>query len=140
MSKRSELRPKKRRKKTKKMSSVSAASTTNLSIATVPASGATAEPGERQSAAIRYFDRADMSETFGDSITDLRFDGQTLRIEFGVTRIDEMKANSPITGRGYAACRLALPPAAAVDLINRMQQIATALTQAGIVRTAPRAD
>ena len=66
---------------------------------------------------------------------------QALRIEFGVTRFDEVKANSPITGRRYPACRLVLPPAAAVDLINRMQQIANALTQAGVVKAAaPRAE
>jgi hypothetical protein len=33
---------------------------------------------------------------------------------------------------------LVLPPAAAVDLINRMQQIAAALTQAGVVKAAQR--
>jgi len=33
----------------------------------------------------------------------------------------------PISGRRYPACRLALSPAAAIDLINRMQQVATAL-------------
>ncbi len=69
-----------------------------------------------------------------NSITGLIFDGQTLRIEFGVTRFDDVKANTPITGRRYPACRLVLPPAAAVDLINRMQQIAAALTQAGVVK------
>ena len=90
-------------------------------------------PGERQPATIRYLDRADMEETFADSITGLIFDGQTLRIEFGVTRFDDVKPNTPITGRRYPACRLVLPPAAAVDLINRMQQIAAALTQAGVV-------
>jgi hypothetical protein len=88
------------------------------------------------SASIRYLDRADMEETFADSITGLIFDGQTLRIEFGVTRFDDVKANAPITGRRYPACRLVLPPAAAVDLINRMQQIAAALTQAGVVKPA----
>jgi hypothetical protein len=31
-----------------------------------------------------------------------------------------------------------LPPAAAVDLINRMQQITAALTQAGVVKAPPR--
>jgi hypothetical protein len=30
-----------------------------------------------------------MAETFADSINGLVFDGQTLRIEFGVTRLDE---------------------------------------------------
>jgi hypothetical protein len=89
---------------------------------------------ERPSASIRYLDRADMVETFADSITGLIFDGQTLRIEFGVTRFDDVKPNSPITGRRYPACRLVLPPAAAVDLINRMQQIAAALKRAGVVR------
>jgi hypothetical protein len=101
-------------------------------------SAAAAGPGERQPATIRYLDRADMEETFADSISGLIFDGQTLRIEFGVTRFDEVKANTPITGRRYPACRLVLPPAAAVDLINRMQQIAAALTQAGVVKAAQR--
>ncbi|HXX51899.1 MAG TPA: hypothetical protein VEI98_11530 [Xanthobacteraceae bacterium] len=106
-------------------------------------SGGSAGSTERPSASIRYLDRADMVETFADSITGLMFDGQTLRIEFGVTRFDDVKPNAPITGRRYPACRLVLPPAAAVDLINRMQQIAAALTQAGVVKprtgaTAPK--
>ena len=70
-----------------------------------------------------------------DSIGGLIFDGQTLRIEFAVTRLDEVKLGAAITGRRYPACRVALPPAAAVDLINRMQQIETALTQVGIAKT-----
>jgi hypothetical protein len=100
-------------------------------------SAAAPAPAERAAPTIRYLDRADMEETFADSISGLIFDGQTLRIEFAVTRFDEVKANTPITGRRYPACRLVLPPAAAVDLINRMQQIATALTQAGVVKAAP---
>jgi hypothetical protein len=103
-----------------------------------PAPSGPAAPTGSPSATIRYVDRADMVETFADSITGLIFDGQTLRIEFGVTRFDDMKPNAPITGRRYPACRLVLPPAAAVDLINRMQQIAAALTQAGVVKTAQR--
>jgi len=89
-----------------------------------PAPAAQAATAERGAASIRYIDRADMVETFADSVTGLIFDGQTLRIEFGVTRFDDVKTNSPITGRRYPASRLVLPPAAAVDLINRMQQIA----------------
>jgi hypothetical protein len=102
------------------------------------ASKATSPAAERPPAQIRYLDQADMQETFADSINGLIFDGQTLRIEFGVTRFDEVKSNVPITGRRYPACRLVLPPGAAVDLINRMQQIATALTQAGVVKQAQR--
>jgi len=102
-----------------------------------PASAAPA-PAAAGQATVRLIDRPDVVETFADCVTGLIFDGQTLRLEFGVTRFDEVKANTPISGRRYPACRLVLPPAAAVDLINRMQQIATALTQAGVVRSAPR--
>lgn len=94
-------------------------------------------PAAQRQATINYIDRPDVSETFADSISGLIFDGQTLRIEFAVTRLDEVKPNAPITGRRYPICRLALPPGAAVDLINRMQQIGAALTQAGLSKTAP---
>jgi len=103
-----------------------------------PAPTASAGSPERAAASVRYVDRADMVETFADTVTGLIFDGQTLRIEFGVTRFDDVKPNVPITGRRYPACRLVLPPVAAVDLINRMQQIAAALTQAGVVKAAQR--
>ena len=76
-------------------------------------------------------------ETFADSISHLSFDGQALRIEFGITRMDDVKQGAPMSGRRLPACRLVLPPAAAVELINRMQQIAAALTQAGVLRQNP---
>jgi hypothetical protein len=76
------------------------------------ATAASAGSPERGAASIRYVDRADMVETFADSVTGLIFDGQTLRIEFGVTRFDDVKPNAPITGRRYPACRLVLPPVA----------------------------
>ena len=97
----------------------------------------TGGPIERQAATLRYVDRPDIAESFADSVTGLVFDGQTLRIEFSVTRLDEVKPGTSITGRRYPACRLVLPTAAAIDLINRMQQIAAALTQAGVMKSAP---
>ena len=99
-----------------------------------PAAGAAASSlqRDRQPPTIRYIDRPDIPETFADSVSGLVFDGQTLRLEFAVTRLDEVKPNMPISGRRYPACRLVLAPGAAIDLINRMQQIGTALTQAGV--------
>lgn len=114
-----------------------ASSSATTPAATAPASPAAAKR-EGQAATIRYVDRADLTETFADSISGLVFDGQSLRIEFAVTRLDEVKPGAPISGRRYPACRLVLPPAAAVDLINRMQQIGAALTQAGVTKTTPR--
>jgi hypothetical protein len=110
----------------------------SLAAGATPQQTVAAAPGERPAATIRYLDRADLDETFADPINNLIFDGQTWRIEFGVTRFDEVKASTSISGRRYPACRLVLSPAAAVDLINRMQQIAAALTQAGVVKAAPR--
>jgi len=106
---------------------------------TTAAKGPSAPAAQRQQATIRYVDRPDVTETFADSISGLVFDGQTLRVEFAVTRLDEVKPNTAITGRRYPICRLALPPAAAIDLINRMQQIGAALGQAGVARTVPPA-
>jgi hypothetical protein len=134
--KRSAARTKSRPKEREQMSPEPTTSKSNPSAAAAPAK---AGASERQAASIRYLDRADVEETFADSVTGLIFDGQTLRIEFGVTRFDDVKPNTPITGRRYPACRLVLPPAAAVDLINRMQQIANALTQAGVVKAGPPA-
>ena len=93
---------------------------------------------ERTAPTIRYLDRPEIAETFADSVTGVVFDGQTLRLKFAVTRLDEIKPETPITGRRYPTCRVVLPPMAAIDRINRMQQIAAALTQAGVTRTAPR--
>lgn len=91
-------------------------------------------PAGHQTAQLRYVDRPHITETFADALTGLVYDGQTLRIEFAVTALDEMKPNAPVTGRRFPACRLVLTPNAAVDLINRMQQVAAALTQAGVLK------
>jgi hypothetical protein len=103
-----------------------------------PTTAGNSPAAQSQTATIRYIDRPDIAEHFADSVTALLFDGQTLRMEFAVTRFDEIKPNAPITGRRYPSCRLALSPAAAIDLINRMQQVATALTQSGAVKPAAR--
>lgn len=92
----------------------------------------------RPAANLRYVDRLEIAETFSDSVSGLVFDGQVLRIEFGVTRLDEVKSNTPITGRRYPAARIVLSPSGAVDLINRIQQIAAALRQAQVAKQPPQ--
>ncbi|MCX7312177.1 MAG: hypothetical protein NTV56_10735 [Alphaproteobacteria bacterium] len=90
-----------------------------------------------QTATIRYIDRPECTETFADSINNVYFDGQSLRIEFGITRLDDVKPNAPVTGRRLPAQRMVLTPMAAVELINRMQQVGAALTQAGVLEPTP---
>ena len=101
------------------------------------AAGMSAGPAST-TASVRYVDMLDVTETFADSINNVYFDGQSLRIEFGITRLDEIKANAAVTGRRYPAQRMVLTPMAAVELINRMQQVGAALTNAGVLK--PRAD
>ena len=96
------------------------------------------EKSKGAKATVRYVDKPDCVETFADSINSVFFDGQTMRIEFGITRMDDMKKDQPLTGRRYPACRLVLAPAAAIDLINKMQQTAAALQQQGIVKAAEK--
>lgn len=94
----------------------------------------TKAPAAPVGAKLRYVDRPECTETFADSIVSSTFDGQTLRLEFGVTRLDEIKQDVPLTGRRYPACRLVLPAAAALELINRMQHIAAALSRSGMLK------
>jgi hypothetical protein len=91
-----------------------------------------------QTATVRYVDRPDMAEVFADSVNHVYFDGQSLRLEFGITRLDDVKPNTAPTGRRMPAQRLVLTPVAAVELINRMQQVGAALAQAGVLKTAPK--
>ena len=65
---------------------------------------------------IHFVDRPEVSETFADSIKVISFDGQTMRIEFCVTRMDEPKPPVPPTGRQYPVCRLVLAPNAGLQL------------------------
>ena len=96
-------------------------------------------PAGTQTATIRYIDRPEMGEVFADSVNHVYFDGQSLRLEFGITRLDDVKPNTPVTGRRFPAQRVVLTPVAAVELINRMQQVGAALAQAGVLKANPPA-
>ena len=81
-----------------------------------------------------YVDRPEVGETFADFIQRIQFDGQTLRFEFCVSRMDDNKPGEPASGRRYPSCRLVLSAAAAVDLMNKMQQITSGLIKAGVLK------
>src|SRR5882724_1564880 len=85
---------------------------------------------------LQYVDRPEVSETFADFVQRIQFDGQTLRFEFCVTRLDDQRSPTPstVTGKRYPACRLVLSAAAAVDLMNKMQQITAGLIKAGVLK------
>jgi hypothetical protein len=48
--------------------------------------------------------------------------------------MDDPAPPNPPTGKKYTACRLVLPPLAALDLVNKLQQLVALLEQQGIVK------
>ena len=99
----------------------------------------TAEPRKMDPAAgragmplpkLRYQDIPNLPETFADSIGQWIFDGQNLRIEFSVTRLDPGASRNQPTGRRLPAARMVLTPVCAVELIRQCQQLMAALEKA----------
>lgn len=81
-----------------------------------------------------YQDSPELGETFADSIGQCYFDGESLRIEFLVSRLDPGATVEEPTGTKRPACRVALTPTGALDLLNRCQQIFGALQKKGVLR------
>lgn len=70
-----------------------------------------------------YVDRADLPEIFADALN-LTFDGETLRLEFCIDRLDPAclpPAGSPELIRRPMA-RIVLPLSAATELMNKLNQ------------------
>jgi hypothetical protein len=89
---------------------------------------------QQQPPQFTYVDLPEVSETFSDHVRMISFDGQTLRIEFCVSRVDPARPPAPATGRRYPCCRLVLSAAATLELMNQMQRITQSLVQAGVLK------
>jgi hypothetical protein len=88
----------------------------------------------QQQLQVEYVDLPMLSETFADHVSRIQFDGQTLRLDFCITRLDDHKPPAPAKGKRYPACRLVLSGNAAIDLMNKMQQITAGLIKAGVLK------
>jgi hypothetical protein len=82
-------------------------------------------------------DRPDLVETFSDSIRSVTFDGQTLRLLFCATRLDQASPADAPNAKQYPVCRLVLTPPAAVDLFNKFRQIMSIMEQSGVIKKEP---
>lgn len=91
---------------------------------------------ERKEIRGEYFDRPEMNEIFADSVGPFVFDGQTLRIEFLVTRMGPSPSPESPTVRAYPVCRLVLTPRAATDLMGRMRGLAAQMQKDGAAAPA----
>jgi len=61
---------------------------------------------QQQSPSSLYVDLPELAETFADSIHTMIWDGQTLRVEFCVTRFPEPASSTPMEAKRYPACRM----------------------------------
>jgi hypothetical protein len=92
---------------------------------------------QQQRPKLRYQDMPDLRETFADSIGGWTFDGNTLRIEFLVSRLEAGKPDEAPSGRAVPVCRLVLTAAGAVDLLKACSQFTGALAKAGVIKQTP---
>jgi hypothetical protein len=91
---------------------------------------------QQQAPKASHVDRPELAETFADSIHNMVWDGQTLRIEFCVTRYPDGPASPGAEARRFPAARLVLTAPVATDLFNRLQQMIQALAKAAAVASA----
>ncbi|UQR65126.1 hypothetical protein LRP30_07725 [Bradyrhizobium sp. C-145] len=95
---------------------------------------ATRNLAEQPPLTIQSVDVPDLQETFADSIGFVFFDGQTLRINFAVTRFGQAQQSGAVVAQRLPACRLVLTPGAAVELMNQIQQLTARMIQAGVLK------
>jgi hypothetical protein len=86
----------------------------------------------QQTMPIRNVDVPELAETFADSVHNMVWDGQTLRLEFCVTRYPEAPTGDAEAKR-IPVCRLVLTAPGVAALFNRLQKTVAALAEAGII-------
>jgi hypothetical protein len=89
---------------------------------------------------IQYVDVPSIPETYADSVNRMMFDGQSVRLELCVTRMDEPQAGSAeLTGTRQTACRVVLPLGTALELSGKLSRMLTALAKRGAEARAKQA-
>ena len=95
------------------------------------------QPTQNQELKFSYVDRPEIAETFVDVVEKMFYDGQVLRLEFCVNRLDEQKFGAPPAGKKVTACRLVMSASGAVDLFGKLQPLMAMLQQQGVIKAAP---
>jgi hypothetical protein len=93
----------------------------------------------QQTMPIRHVDTPDLSETFADSVHSMVWDGQTLRIEFCVTRYPDVPTAADAEAKRLPVCRLVLTAPGVAALFNRLQKTVAAMAEAGQIAKQPPA-
>jgi hypothetical protein len=83
----------------------------------------------------KLVDRPEISETYGDVIRTVWFDG-AWRIEVDVLRLDPRGGPEGMSATQYPSCRLVLSVAAGLALIEKLNELAKELEANGTIRRA----
>jgi hypothetical protein len=84
---------------------------------------------------IEYVDVPSISETYADTVRGMMFDGQSVRLELCVTRMEEpQKGNGQISGKRQTAARVVLPLSAALELSQQLGRMMNTLAKRGAER------
>lgn len=87
---------------------------------------------------LKFIDRPEVRETFTDSVRDASFDGQTLRLEFCVTRVEPANGvGQAPSAQQFPVARLVLSPAAIDQLVNDLENLKKAVQQANVMAAVP---
>jgi hypothetical protein len=83
-----------------------------------------------------YVDRPEISETYVDALWRVYFDGNAIRMDFVVNRLDNPQAQAPQSGKAFTASRIVVPLLGMADMLNKLQDIMGRLQAQGTVRQA----
>ena len=83
----------------------------------------------------KLVDRPEISETYGDAIRTVWFDG-AWRIEVDVLRLNTHTGAEGMAATQYPSCRLVLSVAAGLALIQKLNELAKELEANGTIRRA----
>jgi hypothetical protein len=82
-----------------------------------------------------YIDRADLTESFSDYVEKFLYDGNTLRLELCVLRLDVPNPSKKKgTGKRVPVSRLVLTRGATLDLYNKLHKLVGVLEKQGKIK------
>ena len=81
--------------------------------------------------------RDDLAETFADSFSEIKFDGQSWRFEFCVIRMDQPKPPKTMHGKRVPVCRLVLTPQAGFDLASKLSALMNEMEKQCMIKKTP---
>jgi hypothetical protein len=83
---------------------------------------------------LTYVDRPEILETYVDTLWRVYFDGNAIRMDFVVNRLDNPQAQPPRLGKAFTASRIVIPLFGMADMLNKLQDIMGQLQAQGTIR------